>query len=216
MPGIKATSGKKYITIVQGKFRQNVPEGTEGSQIRHYETKDGKKGSKHELVFNGWNGLVTKIEFYDGEYGEVVNIHFEDIIVQVNKESRYFASLLEKLPNVNFGQIVVLTPYDFEDDEGARRVGVSVQQNGEKLQSHFFDGKKVINGAPDGKDVNWKDKVEVKIFFMQRDKFLINFIEENVIPKIGQVKPISDEEIPTIQIDEEEDESKLEIENVPF
>lgn len=218
MPGIKATTGKKYITIVGGKLRQTVSKDTQGAQLREYETSDGKKGTKYELVFNGWSGRITGIEFRDGDYGKVVNVHFNDCIVQISKNSKYFSSLLEKLPNINFNHDIVISPYDFEDDGAKRRIGVSIQQNGEKIPGFFFDGKKSINGIPDGKGVNWKDEDERKMFFIQRDKFLIDFTEQNVIPKInGQSS--EEVEIPVIDIDEETDgfeQDQVRIEDVPF
>ena len=43
---------KKFITVLSdGKFHQDVPEGTMNSVIREYEDSEGEKKQKRELVF---------------------------------------------------------------------------------------------------------------------------------------------------------------------
>ncbi len=62
--------GKFVSILADGKMHMTVPEGTEGAVKRDYETSDGKKGTKHELVYTELSGMIEKIEFYEGDFGK--------------------------------------------------------------------------------------------------------------------------------------------------
>jgi len=202
MPSIQYNGGGTFITIIGGKFKQKSEEGVAGATLREYELKDGTKGSKWELSYDGWCGTLKDLAFEDTKFGKVINLNFEDVTVQVSKQSRYFASLLEKLPNIDLKKEFTITPYSFEAD-GKKRTGVSISQDNEKIKGAFFDGKNTLLGAPDGKDVDWKDEDECKMFFMTRDKFLIGYIQENVIDKFEKVLGSSDVPFDLTDVDED-------------
>ena len=179
MPGnqIKESS-RVYLRIVGGNIVQTVPEGTEGSRRRDYELKDGTKGSKNELVFSNWEAVINNITVRDGEYGEECIIEFEDAQLTIPTSSRYFQDFACKIFNVDFKKPVKLHPYDIEVDNG-RKTGISVQQDGIKLTSFFYDFEKKtkLNGFPEVDESKKDKKTYWKIYFLEVTEFLIEKIK---------------------------------------
>lgn len=189
---------KQYFYIIDGKFRTRVPEGTDGAIIREYETKDGQKGVKHELVAPAITGKIEDIYIHDGDFGKQIIIRLEETddgitpILQFNVNSSFGRSVLEKLPAVDFDKPVTFRPYNFTDDNGKERKGVSItQDNGaRKIINAFYDTenkKALIEGYPIVPDESKKwDKDDWKIFFIQRTKFMLKYLEENIISKFNE------------------------------
>lgn len=179
-----------FISILaDGSMRMVVPEGTEGAVKREYETSDEKKGVKHEIVYTELEGLIKGVKFFEGDFGKLLQIAFSGeplIILSVSTESSYGEDLMKKLPNIDITKEVKLVPYSFEDLKGKKRKGVTVYQDGNKIESYYYgvgnDGKKTeINGYPEvklpkGKKTMSKD--DWKLYFMTARKFLIEKIEE--------------------------------------
>ena len=69
----------QFVSILaDGTLRMPVPEFTEGAVTREYETSDGKTGTKHEMVYTELSGMITKIAFFEGEYGKLLQLTIED------------------------------------------------------------------------------------------------------------------------------------------
>lgn len=184
-----------YLSILaDGTLRMSVPEFTEGSVRRDYETSDGKTGTKHELVFTEVSGLITGISFHEGEYGKSINLTIEDgedkpVVLQVQTGSNFGEDLMKKLPAVDLSQPVRLAPYSFTDkDTGKSKKGVTVYQNDTKINNFFQEGtgkeSKMLHGYPEvpaghGKKPVSKD--EWKAYFMQCRIFMTNYIEEHLV-----------------------------------
>ena len=234
-PAVNHSGGGNFITIIGGKFKEKSEEGVAGATLRQYKVKDRSTGAettgeKWELTYDAWKGTIVEIAFEDTKFGKVINLKFDDVVVQISKQSRYFSSLLEKLPNVDLKKELTITPYSFEA-EGKTRTGVTIYQGegkDNKLKGYFYDGKNSLHGCPDGDGVDWGDEDECKMFFMQRDKFLINYIQENVIDKMEKVvEPkaetpkgveltgeLDEDGIPVIEFEPPANDIKLE--DVPF
>jgi hypothetical protein len=190
-----------YINILSsdGTFRQTVTEGTPGAVRRDWETKDGAKGTKYELVYGSLDGVITGISFYDGDFGKNLILEMTDgddkYVVSMATGMPFFEDFAKKLPNIDKTKPVSLAPYAFEDDKGKTRKGVTVTQDGKKLQNYYYDfsGKENINGFPvpqfkkDKKTGEHKpfSTEEWKIYFAQCRVFLIEQIEEHhlIVPK---------------------------------
>lgn len=182
------TEGEKkaYVTILasDGTFRLVVPEGTPNSITREYELKDGTKGSKNELVFQKMTGIIQDVSIFDGDFGKLLQLDIEVngkvLTLSISTEQNYGEDLMKKLPNIKLDQVVELSPYSFVDEKGKPRKGMSVVQNGEKIQNFFFDPKTKlnINGYPTP-DKGTKDTSDWKIYFLQARKFLINYTLEH-------------------------------------
>lgn len=181
-----------FYTVIDGTFRRRVPEGTPGSIKREYETKDGAKAIKHEMLVDGVEGVIEDITLRDGDFGRTINIRLDanekgiNPNLQFSVENTYGEDVLKKLPRVDFSQPVKFRPYAFTDNNGKEVRGVELRQNDEKLFNYFWDdtNKKSLHGMPelDG-DPDTFTKDDWKIFFMQRRKFLVEYFEKNIAPK---------------------------------
>ena len=176
----ETTSGK-YLNVVQGDLREKVEEGTEKAVRRVYETSNGTKGEKWEIVYsNGISGIIEDIQLRDGDFGEQLSIHISDVgehfYINVPSDSNYATDLLKKLPNIDLKKEVFLRPYSFtpKDSDKVKR-GMTVKQGNKKIDNFYFDPntKKVINGcpAPTG-DTKSYSKTKWKAYFAQELIFL--------------------------------------------
>ena len=180
---------KVFVTVLaDGKFHQAVPEGTEGAVVRTYEDKNGEEKTKTELVFDTVKGMITKIEFVDGEFGKSMHVEIDnDGIISVGTASNFGEDLMKKLPAVDLSKEVTLTPYSFtpKGEENSKK-GITVYQDGIKIQSHYYkadpenEGKWLnINGIPETEgDTSGFDSDDWKMHFMVVRKFLIKEIEK--------------------------------------
>jgi len=149
MPGEQThTGGKPYLRIIQGGLVNKVTEDTDGAMRRDWESPNGS-GTAWELRYSNWEGKIISIEFKEGKYGDECIIEFDDAFLTVKTDDRYFQDLASKLPNVDLSKSVKLHPYNMEVEDGKYKTGVSVQQGGEKIASHYWDGKKKTNGFPE-------------------------------------------------------------------
>ncbi len=184
----------RFITILaDGKLHETVNKDADGAVLREYETSDGKKGEKYELVYTKLEGFITDVGFHTGDFGEQVQITFTDgdneVILSQGVASNFGEDLLKKLPNVAFSEKVTVSPYAFENEQAKPVRGVTLYQKGEKLFNYFwdFEGKKEKNGypAPDG-DTKEYDADLWKIHFIKARKFLVNYTKENIVPKFNE------------------------------
>lgn len=178
----KREESKKFVTILaDGKFHQQVPEGTEGAVVREYEDKEGFPQTKTELVFDEVSGKITKVSFNETEYGSSINVELdEDGIVSMGTASSFGEDFMKKFKSIDLSKEVKLVPYAFEA-EGKSKKGVTVYQDDVKIESHYYDKetKKSINGMPEPEGDTSKFKSDDwKIHFIQVRKFLIKEIEE--------------------------------------
>lgn len=184
---------QNYVSILaDGLLHLPVPEGTEGSIVREYETSDGTKGSKTEMVFTELSGLISKIAFFEGDFGKLLQLTVSDgddepITLSVSTASNFGEDLMKKLPALDINLPVRLVPYSFTDEKGKNKKGVTVYQNDVKIGSHYYDevSKSLINGIPvppapkqKGKTITPVSKDEWKMYFMQVRMFLIDQITE--------------------------------------
>lgn len=226
MAELKSRFGnKKFISVLaDGKFHQTVPEGTPNSIKREYEDKQGGKHSKIELVFDEASGFISKISFNDNEYGKTLNVELDGkVTVSLNVESNFADDLMKKLPNVKLDQSVILAPYAFEDDNKRNRRGITIYQNGIKVENAFWDSE---NKVPKGDlpkvegDTENFDKDDWKMHFMRVRKFLVSNTEK-IAGNMGSfIKPHTatetrkQGEVPSRDIEYPEEE--INPEDIPF
>lgn len=182
---------ENYVSILSsdGTLRMVVPDGTEGAVKREYETTDGKKGTKTELVFNKLIGKITKIEFFDGDFGKLLQLTVDDgiekpLILSVNTSQNFGEDIMKKLPNIDLNKEVSFSPYSFEDENGKVKKGVSIVQDGKKIQNFFYNvtAKKNCNGFPEPKgDIKKYSKDKWKIYFLEAREFLIEYTTKNFV-----------------------------------
>jgi len=181
---LKSKFGNRtFISVLSdGKFHQTVPEGTVNSVKREYEDKQGGKHSKIELVYDEASGFISKLSFNDNEYGKSLNIELDgDGTISLNVESNFADDFMKKLPNIDLNQKVTLAPYSFEDDNKRNRRGITVYQNGNKIENAFWDSEKKLPKGDLPKvegDTESFDKDDWKMHFMRVRKFLVSNTEK--------------------------------------
>lgn len=182
-------SGRYLSILADGRLHETVPQTREGAVLREYETSDGKKGEKWELVYSAVKATITGISFQTGEYGEQVQLALTDgedeITLSQGCATPFGEDILKKLPNVDLTKEVIIRPFAFEGDDGKTIRGVEIKQGDKKLSNYFWDAesKKALHGYPES-DGNKDDKDDWKIHFLKARKFLVNYVKENV--KVAQ------------------------------
>jgi hypothetical protein len=228
----KAANLKTFATVISdGSIRVRVDENTPGAVKREFETPKGEKGEKWEKVYQSLSGLINSLEIKDTDYGQVINLEVDGIVLSLNSDGSYAQDLMKKLPNVNLDEPLEITPYSFTGDSGRPMRGITIMQGGNKIKSHFWDDENQtsINGIPtvSKEESQGYKKDDWKVFFIGVKKFLVNYTLKNVKPNIktkddqfldsleksGLAVPPAPEEIQP-PISEPDDEIK--IENIPF
>lgn len=182
--------GGNYLSIIDGSLRRTVTEGTPGAVKRDYEASNGDKGVKYELEYSSVVGKIVGVAFRDGNFGKSIGIVLESpegkFKVDIGVEQAYGEDIMKKLPAIDLSKEVELAPYNFTDDGGKKRRGVTILQDGNKLTNFFFDKetKTELHGfpKPDG-DTKKYDKDDWKLHFMKVRKFLVNYITDNIASK---------------------------------
>jgi len=188
-------TGIYFNVMSDGKFHQTVPAGTEGAVLREGELKDGTTFSKWEKLFSDISGMITKVEFYDGNYGKnllltISDEGYEDVTVSLNTAQPFGEDMLKKLLAIDRTQPIKLVPYSLVDEKsGKSKKGITVYQNDQKVQSYFhsYDAETKqttpINGFPElptakkGKAIS---SDEWKLWFAQCRLFMIDTIEDKL------------------------------------
>lgn len=197
MPGKQFGSRKIYLSIVQGSLRQKVDESTKGAQKREYELKDGTKKVKYELVFMEWSGLIKDLRIKDTDFGEVLEVEFDDAILTMNTDSRYFQDFVKKIMGANVNQTISVHPYDFEAD-GKKLKGISMEQNGVKLKNYYWNDvdKVACNGIPlPIGDTKYFKKKDWQKYYLELTIFLTKELEK-VREVIEKRVPVESTEAP--------------------
>lgn len=188
--------GQLFYVLADGKFHQEVPEGTEGAVRREYETSDGAKGVKYEILVHSIEGTITHLSLFEGDYGKNVMIHFGDedpketVTISLNLNSNYGEEFLKRLPNIDLSKEVKLTPYSFENEQGKTVRGINVEQGGEKIFSYYHDYDKKTkkttvnkkNGYPELPEQKMLDKWDSddwKMYFTKARKFMIGELQKH-------------------------------------
>jgi len=221
---------RTYASIISdGTIRVPTDESNPKAILREYETSDGKKGTKHELVYKSLIGTIKYVNFYDGDFGKTLSIVIaddgeEDITLTLGVTTSFGSDMMKKLPNIDFSLPVTLNPYSFIDDKGKNKKGLTVIQNKQKVLNYFYDeatkGTLFDFPVPE-KEYGKMDKDDWKIYFILVSKFLVNYTEKNIIPNFQTI----DNEIAVYASPEEYVEAKKEkpakqtaikVENLPF
>lgn len=190
-------AAKVFLSVGFGKIRQKsvngkkVDENTPGAICRETQSHAMSWAIEYDFI----EGIIEKIFFKeDPQYGDSFEVVIRDVVdlyqVSFPEDSRYWGDLMKKLPNINLNQEVKLTSYDFEDKESHKRIsGLSVEQNGEKIQSYYSIKKQdgtydIVNGFPSSAGVDFKnDKAERNIYFIRVKAFLHREFDSLIAPQ---------------------------------
>ncbi len=199
--------GKPFLSIIAGSFRKKVDPGTPGAKLREYELSDGSKGEKWELSYPGWRGIVRELRVVDTEYGDVLHVEFDDVILSLSMDKSFATDFLRKFAGADVHTEIVVTPYDFVTDEGKRKTGVSIVQCDEKLKDFFTEyneskERTYREGFPVPDEKMSKD--DWKIYYLSVKKYLKNWVILDPINTIGDQVDRGDkvEEVDKVSIQE--------------
>jgi hypothetical protein len=202
---LETKDSRRFISVLgsAGDFREAVDEGTEGAKKRTYETSDGKTGEKWEIPYKAIGGTITDIEFFEGDYGRnlilTVNIgEDEPVCVSLGTNTPFGESVLKVLPNIDFNKEVHMSPYNFTPEGGKNLRGVSVKQDGKKVENAFYnyETKESLLGYPEPEgDTSSYDSDDWKMYFTACRKHTIKYAEENILPQFGGAAEAAGEEL---------------------
>ena len=202
--GLKNTKfdGTYASILADGSISVKCEPNTPGAKMREYEDSQTHETKiKWEKVYTELSGLITKINFMDGDFGKVLHMRVVDgadvVDLGFSTNSNFGEDLMKKLPNVDFNQPIIIKPYSFDDKVTKKnKKGVSLIQGDRKITSYFSEmvnGKAVsINDIPVPEAGKNYDKDDWKVYFITVRKFLVNFIEENVVPLIQNIETIKE------------------------
>jgi len=185
LPGTVSRSQSKtvYWNITGGKFARNANEGEAGAMKRENKFKK----IVWEIFSDGLTGNIIDVNVYENSFDgiktkqlviKLIPVEGWVYVINVSKESRYFNSFIEKLPNININEKVELYPYNFEDKEtGKKQTGITVIQNGIKITTAYKEkvGEKYVvkKGMPPFPE-DWAslEDFEKKHYFAKVGSFL--------------------------------------------
>lgn len=205
-------NNKTYLTIVQGTLSQQVKEGTPNAEKRVYEKKDGSTGEKWELRYKSVSGTIVKMQIKDSDFGEQLIIVLRDgedlFQLQLPLGSNYFTDFGRKLPNLYLDDTVSISPYDFTTNDGKKKTGLTIVQEGVKIDNYYYDPEKKENlhgfPVPKGKGKGF-DSDDWKMYFIEVKKFM----KKNVLETIAKMKEIDVNEPETVEPPEQEETDDL-------
>lgn len=188
----KEERGRYFSILADGKMHETVPQSTDGAVLREYETSDGQKGSKWELVYTKIEATITNVRIVPGDYGDQLQVTFTDgdnrVILSQNTSSSFGEEVMKKLPNVDFAKKVSMRPFAFHDEKNTEKIirGIQVFQDKTKINNFFWDAEKKVelNGfpKPEGDTKTYKTD-DWKIHFLKTRKFLVEYMQANICSK---------------------------------
>jgi hypothetical protein len=152
------------------------------------------------LEYDFINGKIDSIFYKDNSDNKFENT-FEVLLrdgidfyqISFTENSKYWFGFMETLPNIILSEPVNITVFDYINKDKVRKSGINVEQfnNKNTREVEFKDGTihqyvnsfykeytedkkwKFLNGYPEPMNkMDWKDKDDVKMYFMRVKKFL--------------------------------------------
>lgn len=146
------TSGSVvFMSFAQGKFVEKFSEpvyqgGKLISKEYTYEDDSGNKITKHKVEYNKLSGMLKGIELRDTKFGDQLSLTIDDgeerVILSIasckqdGTPQQGFSSIVEFLPAIDPTQEIALRAWSSKNGEYTNS-GISVGQNGNKLNKHF-------------------------------------------------------------------------------
>ena len=185
-------SNKTYLYIIGGNITQKVDKDAKGAKVR----KNKKDIEVWEKSYRYVDGKITRLHIESTDFGKYLEIDMSDgeenYSLSLACESSYFSNFIDKMDNIDFQFEVKLAPYNLKDKTGKTRSGVSVYQNGDKLD--YAIGK---DNRPEGYPVCPEGcttgDANQKMFFIQKTEWEINYVSNKTFnffkPEIKEPVP---------------------------
>jgi hypothetical protein len=210
--GLEQREGGNFITILQGKFCQRVPEGTAGSVQRT--NKLGKV--VFEKFYDSFTGKLVGIKTQDSPYGKNWLFSFKDKLevyhLQLSYSNSFATAFLKMLPNVDISKEMRVSPSTKEVD-GKNKSSLFINQDGQAIKHAYT--RENPNGMPDMEQITVKG---VQVWDdTKRIEFLHNMVMTTIVPKLEGV-PQSVETKADVEFDNygKAQEGTVEDDSIPF
>lgn len=184
----------KYFGIFQGKFTLQTTEEEAKSNPLGVTRVNQNGKTVHELHYGSFTGQLVKIftEKHE-EFGHQIAYQFvannELYQFKVGLNSSQARAINYRLPNINLDEEFTLTARPEEYDNGKIGTAIFVSQgyNDEGKPNHikFYWTKDHPNGLPPAEKI--VDGTEEKWLFGKQRKFVLDYINKNIIPKLTPV-----------------------------
>ena len=147
-----------YLSVADGNLVRQHKEANQYTTQRI--TKTGKV--VHEEFFKELTGKLISISTRENDYGKQWQLTFVDdeatFVVSIPYSSRYAASFLKALPNINLNKEFKLMPWAMKDkvDPTKTITGITLYQNDVKIAPYYT--KENPNGLPQMQKIKVKGK----------------------------------------------------------
>lgn len=164
---------------------------TSKTQLEGYIGRTNKLGNQvYELFYDLFTGKLTNVRTQDGEYGVQWFFEFDDAgktyIITTGYDNRYARTFLVRLLNdkIDFNQPITIKPYSFVTDDEKKMTGVTIIQNGKKMDPAFS-----YEQLPKPQEV--KVKKQITYNYTEQMEFLEDLISKLVMPRLtGATTPV--------------------------
>jgi len=178
--GLENREGGNFITILNGKFCQRVPEGTEGAVERV--NKKGK--TVYEKFYDSFTAKLVGIRTKESaDYGKSWLFDFQDggerYTLQLSYSNSFATAFLKMLPNIDLTKEMKVSPsVKMEGDK--QRSSLFVNQDGVPVKHAYT--KDAPNGMPNMEQITVKGQLVWDD--TKRLVFLQNMVDTQIIPKL--------------------------------
>ena len=194
MANLKERSNVKFAKILAktGKLHIECDPDEKGATERTVEKSDtGETKTFIEKLYDEVSGKISSLEIKDSDYGRVLYIGIDnEIVITVGTSNHFGTALLKKIPLIDVEKEVTFAPFSFTGDKQEMVRGVTVSQEGNKIDSFFQEGKgkdtKNINGYPDVDESKKPERTAKtawkkfwKKYFDEVDDFLVEYTTKN-------------------------------------
>jgi hypothetical protein len=174
------------LKIVKGKLAQKAKKEdsdfySEYGGKKYYYKEYGKIDGKSHGITSKIYKISEGFE-YEGKTIDMLSVSMKDengnyVNLQVPPKSRYYASLLGKLVGADLSKPITIKPYDFVTKDLKELTGVTIIQDGEKLENMLYKDKKYPRLSDDKKwsDLSMKEK---KQYRRDKESLLDEYIEK--------------------------------------
>mgnify|MGYP006908250219 CR=1 FL=1 len=227
----KQSSNAIYLNVVAGKVAQRLKEHIEdgqGNRIsveRKTKDKDNNEITVIERHHTGIGGIVQKAEVNKGKFGLEIIMEIRDdklYHLTIPLKSSYGRGVLYRIPNIDSSKFFTIRPYSFINDDGDKKVGVVVIQEGmgfedDKVPPYWT--KSDPKGLP---EIVVTEGLEGEKEYndTERRKYLVNTFNDWA-SKIGGI-PQSEEELEKAleetaqEVAQPTDDNSNEVDDLPF
>lgn len=151
--------------------------------------KDGN--AVYRLEFDYIEGRITKLEQSQTDFGNFLEVTIEDgtsaWVLQLVRGDRYWTDFVMRLPMLDLGAPVRMSPYSIENADGKHNMGIAMRQAGEKIERKWT----AANGYEGGPPMAEFNEDEGKWMFGKRNRWLDEMVVGPVRAKLASTAPLS-------------------------